>query len=268
MNSNSDQLGPRSDPQLDTRSNVLAPIMEEAKAEKPKKRALGELFSRAFEIYRDNPIMIVPSLLPIAALVLGMLIFAGYVGLIAVFGEGGFVAFSALAGLFLFIILMIVLFLLAEGVTIEMIREASSGNKADLSYAWQVTRDRMEPLVLSSLLAGIIVAFGYVLFFIPGLILSFAFYFVAQTVMIDDKSGVDALRASYRFVEANLSDALIVVLASLAIGAVLPTIPFIGAVLSLLSLPYIYGLATLLYLDYKEGQEWQSKKPKTVVEVS
>jgi hypothetical protein len=244
--------------------------MDEAKAEKPKKRAIGELFTRAFEIYRDNPVMIVPSLIPIAALVLGMVIFAGYVGLIAVFGEGGFVALSVLAGLFLFLILMIVLFLLAEGVTIEMIREASSGSKADLSYAWQVTKEKMEPLVLSSLLAGIIVAFGYVLFFIPGLILSFAFYFVAQTVMIDGKSGVEALKASYRFVEANLSDALIVVLVSMAIGAVLPTIPFIGALVSLLSLPYIYGLATLLYLDCKERQEEneeQLKKPKIAVEV-
>jgi len=86
-------------------------------------------------------------------------------------------------------------------------------------------------------------------------ILSFAFWFVAQTVMIDGKSGTQALKASYRFVEANLSDALIVVLVSLAISAVLPAIPFIGALASLLSLPYIYGLATLLYLDGKVGLE-------------
>jgi hypothetical protein len=237
---------------MNSDSDVIAPIREEAKAEGQKKRALGDLFSRAFQIYRDNPIMIVPSLIPIAALILGMVIFAGYMGLIAVFGEEGFVAFSALAGLFLFIILMIVLFLLAEGMTIEMIREASIGDKADLSRAWQATLAKMEPLLLTSILAGIIVAFGYVLFLIPGLILSFACYFVAQTVMIGGKSGVEALKASYRFVGANLSDALIVVLASLAIGAVLPTIPFIGALLSLLSLPYIYGLATLLYLDSED----------------
>jgi hypothetical protein len=230
-----------------------------------KKRALGDIFSSAFDIYRDNPIMIVPSLIPIAALVLSMVIFAGYIGLMAVFGERGIIAFSALAGLFLFIILMIVLFFVAEGMTIEMIRVASSGDKADLSCAWQVTRSKMEPLLLTSLLAGVIVVFGYVLFFIPGVILSFAFWFVAQTVMIDGKSGADALKASYRFVEANLSDALIIVLASLVIGVMLPSIPFIGALLSLLSLPYIYGLATLLYLDCKVEQ---LEKPKTTVEVS
>jgi len=132
MNPDSDRL----DPQIVIQDSV---ILEEAKAERPKKRALGEIFSRAFQIYRDNPIMIVPSLIPIAALVLVMVIFAGYMGLVAVFGEGEFIAFSALAGLFLFIILMIVFFFLAEGMTIEMIREASSGNKADLSYAWHAT---------------------------------------------------------------------------------------------------------------------------------
>jgi len=251
VNSDFDQLDPQSDPD----PNALVPIMEEAKTKSPGKRALGEIFSRAFQIYRDNPIMIVPSLIPIAVLILGLVIFAGYVGLIAVFGEEGLVAFSAVAGLFLFLILMIVLFFLAEGMTIEMIREASTGNKADLSCAWQATSAKMEPLVLTSLLAGIIVALGYVLFLIPGLILSFAFWFVAQTVMIDGKSGTQALKASYRFVEANLSDALIVVLVSLAISAVLPAIPFIGALASLLSLPYIYGLATLLYLDGKVGLE-------------
>lgn len=265
VNSNSDRI----DPQTDLEPNIPAPVMQEARAKQPKKRALGDIFSRAFEIYRDNPIMVVPSLLPIAALVLGMVIFAGYVGLIAVFGERDFIALSALAGLFLFLIMMIVLFLLAEGMTIEMVREASSGRKADLSCAWQATRARMEPLVLSSLLAGIIIALGYLFFFIPGLILSFALYFVAQTVMIDGKFGMQALKASYGFVEANLSDALIVVLSSLAIGAVLPTIPFIGALLSLLSLPYIYGLATLLYLDYdKGGQDEQLENPDTAVEIS
>ncbi len=250
MNSDLDPMGPQTDPVPD----ALAAIMEDKKEKSPRKRALGEIFSRAFEIYRYNPITIVPSLIPIAAILVGLLIFAGYMGLIAVFGEEGFIAFSALSGLFLFIIFVIVLFFLAEGMTIEMIREASSGNKADLSRAWQSTMAKMEPLVLTSLLAGIIVAFGYVLFFISGLILSFAFYFVAQTVMIDSKSGTEALKASYRFVEANLSDALIVVLASLAIGVVLPGIPFIGAILSLLSLPYIYGLATLLYLDGRDDR--------------
>jgi hypothetical protein len=40
----------------------------------------------------------------------------------------------------------------------------SSGNRAALPCAWQATLAKMQPLVLTSLLAGIIVALGYVLF--------------------------------------------------------------------------------------------------------
>jgi hypothetical protein len=249
MNSDSDPH----DSQSDKEPNALAAVVEDENAKNPGKRPIGEIFSRAYEIYRNNPIMIVPSLIPIAAIILGLLIFVGYIGLIAFFGEEGFIAFSALAGLFLFLIFIIVLLLLAEGMTIEMVREASAGNQADFSLAWQSTRNKVEPLLLTSLLAGIIIALGCMFFFLPGVILSFAFYFVAQAVMIDDKSGMQALKASYHFVEANISDALVVVLVSLAIGAVLPGIPLIGPLIGLLSLPYIYGLATLLYLEDKEG---------------
>lgn len=251
MNSDSEPLDP--DPQLDQKPDALAAVIEDEKGKNPGKKPIGEIFSRAYEIYRNNPIMIVPSLIPIAVIFVTLLTFVGYVGLVAVFGEDGSVAFSVLVGLFMFVVLMIVLFFLAEGMTIEMVREASSGKKADLSSAWQATSARMGPLVVTSFLAGIIVALGYVLFFIPGLILSFAFYFVAQAVMIDDKSGMQALKASYRFVEANLSDSLVVVLVSLAIGAILPGLPLIGPLIFLLTLPYVYGLATLLYLDESGG---------------
>jgi len=112
------------------------------------------------------------------------------------------------------------------------------------------------------------IALGYALFFIPGLILSFAFYFITQVVMIDGRSGLEALKASYRFVEANLSDCLIVVLASLAISAVLHSVPVIGPLLGLISLPYIYALATLLYLDRgsdgKSPQETQGERVEIV----
>jgi hypothetical protein len=178
-----------------------------------------------------------------------MLIFVGYLGLMAIFADGGFLALSFLASIILFAVLMVVLIFPAEGASVEMIRQASMGGAADLSAAWKSTRTNLEPLVLTSILAGIMIALGYALFFIPGLILSLAFYFVTQTVIIDGMSGLDALKASYGFVESNLSDCLIVVLASLAISAILHSVPVIGPPLGLISLPYFYALATLLYLD-------------------
>jgi len=157
-----------------------------------------------------------------------------------------------------------VLIFLAEGASIEMIRQASMGKAADLSTAWKSTRHNLEPLVLTSILAGIMIALGYALFFIPGLIMSFAFYFIAQVVMIDGRSGLEALKKSYRFVEANLSDSIIVVLASLALSAVLHSVPIIGPLLGLISLPYIYALATLLYIDRSRVAEGSIKMQRDV----
>jgi hypothetical protein len=246
-------------------SPVQAEIYDETGAKNPRKRALSQNFFRAFEIYRNNPTMILPSLIPVVALILGFVIFAGFIGFTALFFRDGFVALSAMGGFLLFIIISIALFFMAQGVTIEMVREAYLGNKADLSESWNVSKSKMGPLILSSLLAGIIIALGYMLFIIPGIILSFAFYFVAQVVMIEGKSGSLALRESYGFVRANLTDAAIITLSSLVISIVLHMIPFIGALLGLLSLPYIFALATVLYLDTKEVP---LAKPETRVNIS
>lgn len=257
MNSDLDQPGvdaSRSE-SIDAAEKEAKTGFSDGRAAERRRRSLGEIFSKALDIYRDNPILIVPSLIPVAAMAAGMIFLVGSVGLLAIFSGDDFAAFSAAAILLLFMIAMFALFFLAEGLTIEMIKQASSGGKSDISAAWQSAKQRMEPLILSSLLAGIIVALGYVLLIIPGLILSFAFYFVAQAVMIDGKSGVQALSASYRFVEANLSDALIIVITSLAIGAVLPAIPLVGPLASLLSLPYLYALATLFYMECGRGRD-------------
>ncbi len=245
-------------------AGVPAPVLEGGQAKAPGKMTLGDIFSKAFELYRENPIMIVPSLVPIAALIVGLVIFAGFVGVAAILGGDGLLAFSALGGLLIFIIILIVLFFMAEGVTIEMILQASAGNKADLTLAWEASKGKMEPLILSSVLAGIITVLGYVLLIIPGIILSVIFYFVAQAVMITGKSGMDALKTSYNFVKTNLSDAVIIIIVSVVISVVLPMIPLIGALLSLLALPYIYALATLFYTD---RAEMPPAKPETRVDI-
>lgn len=245
MDSSSDQPGPA--------IGSPDPIAGRERIEQADKMTLGEIFSKAFEIYRNNPIMIVPSLVPIAGLILGLIVFfAGFVGLAAFFGERSFMPLTVVGGIIIFIVIMIVLFIVAEGVTIEMIKEASAGRKVELGHAWEASRSRIEPLIWTSILAGIIIVMGYVLLIVPGLILSAIFYFVAQAVIIDGKSGTEALKASYGFLKANLEDSIVLFLASAAISLLLPMIPLIGFLLSLIAFPYIYGLSTLFYLDRKE----------------
>ena len=125
---------------------------------------ISDMFSRSFEIYKENPAIIVPSLIPIAwAIIATFTILAGVYGAIA----GGFLygdfeeLFTTLIGIGIFVIAFIVLPILAEGMTIAMIRDAFEGGGADLSSAWESTKSKIGALLIASLLVAVILFFGY-----------------------------------------------------------------------------------------------------------
>lgn len=145
-------------------------------------------------------------------------------------------------------IVFLILFILAEGMTIVMIRDAFEGSSADLSSAWESIRGKIGALLIASLLVAVIVGLGYIFLIVPGIILTFLLYFVAQAIMIDDEGAVGSLKASYRFVRDNLGDSVIIILISIAIVGIL-YITLIGYILMPLAMPFLISLATLLYID-------------------
>jgi hypothetical protein len=236
-------------PELDADSARAIP----GKQEPVQKMTVGEIFSRSWEIYKTYPVIIVPSLIPALWAFVGMtFLMAGVAGW-ALFGDMSYLSFFAAASMMgwmmLFLIVLVVLFIIAQGLTIEMIRGALRGQNVNLSSSWEASKSKMATLIFASILSSISIAVGYMLLLIPGLILTAVLYFVAQAVMIDESGVIESLSASYRFVRANLEDSVVIIIISMAIGLVLAAIPAIGPILSLLSLPYIYALATLLYLD-------------------
>jgi len=218
---------------------------------------ISDIFSRSFEIYKENPVIIVPSLIPIAwAIIATFTILAGVYGTIAGgFLYGDFEEFlttlitTLIIGIAIFVIVFIILLILAEGMTIVMVRDAFEGRGADLSSAWESTKGKIGALLIASILVAVIVGLGYICLIIPGLILTFLLYFVAQAIMIDDEGAVGSLKASYRFVMSNLGDSVIIILISIAIAFILSIIPIIGDILLLLAMPFLISLATLLYID-------------------
>jgi uncharacterized membrane protein len=221
--------------------------------------SISDLFSQAFELYRENPIIVVPSLLPVAWSIVSTVLLAAFIFGAAsnpyyMLDEGD--AMTAwisgmIGGSAVFFIIFLALLVLAEGMTIEMIQDAFDGGKADLDRSWQVTKGKLGALIVASIVVSVILFLGYVLFVIPGLILTLLLYFVAQAIMIDDKGALESLGASYDFVKANLTDSTIVVLLSIAIYVVASMIPLIGILLILIAIPYLIALSTLLYIDRK-----------------
>jgi hypothetical protein len=221
---------------------------------------ISDLLSRAFEIYKENPIIVVPSLLPVAwsiisTVFLAALIFGTatrpYYSPYSYDSGGAMMSWVAgmMGGMAVFLIGFLALLVIAEGMTIEMIREAFEGGRADLSSAWESTKGKLAALIVAAIVVSVILFFGYVLLVIPGLILTLLLYFVAQAIMIDNKGALESLGASYNFVKANLTDSAIVALLSIAIYFVLSMIPLLGILLVLVAMPYLIAISTLLYLD-------------------
>lgn len=218
---------------------------------------ISDLLSRAFELYKENPIIAVPSLLPVAWSIISTVLLAAFI-----FGtasrpyymyDSGDAMMAWISGVIggtaVFFIVFLALLVLAEGMTIDMIQDVFEGGKADLGRSWQSTKGKLGALIIAAIVVSVILFLGYVLLVIPGLILTLLLYFVAQTIMIDNKGALESLGASYDFVKANLTDSAIVALLSVAIYFVLSMIPLLGILLVLIAMPYLIALSTLLYID-------------------
>lgn len=218
---------------------------------------ISDLLSRAFKLYEENPIIIIPSLLPVAWSIISAVFIAAFV-----FGTAyrhhypyepeGFMPgwiVGMMGGVAVFTIVFLALLILAQGMTIEMVQQAFKGGRADLSSAWEITKGKLATLIIAGIAVSVILFIGYALLIIPGLILTLLLYFISQAIMIDNKGALESLGTSYNFVKVNLEDSAIIALLSIAIYFVLSMIPFIGILLVLVAIPYLTALSTLLYID-------------------
>ena len=166
--------------------------------------SIGEIFRESFELYKENPIIIIPSLLPVLWLLIMSII--GPAVFLALFAAnpymtGGYLAM--MAGYVVFFLVFVFLFLIAEAMTVEIIRQAYDEGRTHLGEAFHVTLERLGPLLLGTLLVTIFVSVGEFLFVLPGLILMFLFWFVPQAIIIDEEGGFGCLGRSIQFFREN-----------------------------------------------------------------
>jgi len=98
-------------------------------------------------------------------------------------------------------------------------------------------------------LVAILLTIGYIVFVLPGLILTFVLWFVPQAIMLEEEGAISSLRRSFEFVRDNFLDALIIVLVSIGLYVILSVIPYIGWIVLLVATPYYICLSTLLYIE-------------------
>ncbi len=219
---------------------------------------LGDLFSKAADFCSNNPVVFVPPVLSgiisaIIYVILGVSAFGMFRGFkpaqVGPIGPGvptpslyGFLAITALAS-----IIVMVISLVFNGWTIAMVKHGVEENFIDLNSSFSYTLSKLAPLLVASILVGLIIGIGLVLCVIPGIIAAILLALTLQAVVVDDYGAVEALSISYNVVKKNFFEVLIVIIVQFVVAAILGMIPYVGAILAGLSGAYFTVLLTLLY---------------------
>ena len=176
---------------------------------------------------------------------------------------GKFVGYLLLA--LLLIPLQIIATYLAQAALIPVIGDRALGGNMDFKQAWALVMKRLVPLLVTSILGGLAIGIGILFCVLPGLVLAFLFAFSAPVVMLEHKSGVEALKRSQQLVKNHWLEVLLVGLVyAVTIGVVSWLLQrILGATLGPLVHPFVsaalFPLPTLalvlLYLDLRRVDE-------------
>lgn len=206
-----------------------------------------QVFQKGWDGLLKNPVLIVPSL--VAFLIIFVLSFL-FVGSAVGMTMGGMMrgarglgpGFGVLAGTTLLVMgLSIVLSMVAGGMMVAMAHDTLVGRVTSLGSGLAATRRRLGDLIVASILGGLIIGIGFMLFLVPGLIAAFFLLFTLPAVMLGGMSGTGALSASVKLVSSHLSDSLLLAFGLLVIGLL---VGIVGMVFRFV--PVLGALATVI----------------------
>lgn len=189
---------------------------------------IGVIFKESFDLVRRNIVIIVPpigvsvftTLLTLLFIGAGVFKLSGMdAGMNTVPGAGGMMVYG-----FFFGIISMILQGLSQGMTIAMADEAMREGRCSLQYGYRRAMERVGALFVASVIFSILVSVGMMLFFIPGLIVTYIFMFTFVIIMTENRDGIEALKGSFSTVRTNLSQTFILFAALAGVGVLLSII--------------------------------------------
>lgn len=158
---------------------------------------------------------------------------------------------------------------LIAAATIHLLKRLADRERPHAGRSIQAGLDVFAPVFLAVLLAGIGTAVGLVVLILPGIYVAVRWYFVPQSVVIDNTRSTDALRASWTLtngfwlrtfgviVLANIiaflpASLVVLPLQALAESADRQAISLAGMILTeALTAPFVALVSTLLFFDIR-----------------
>lgn len=244
---------------------------------------ISQILKESFVVSKKNPFIFVPMLVAGAFSGLLSLIFLGsaipmadrYAGeQVASNPEQAMVGFGAvLSGVFLVSVISGIVGLLAHGMTVAMADLELKEQNASLKAGWSRLVSRLTPLIIASIVVGIIVAIASMLLLLPGLIVVFLLMFTLVAVMVDEQGAFQAIRHSFDVVTKNFRATFVLFLVLIALGVIagvlsfaLGLIPILGAVLTMIISALYTGYITIfLVRTYRDLEPNPSAPPEAEV---
>jgi hypothetical protein len=222
----------------------------------PNRLDPGAVLRRVFTIYGQQAAVLIPA---------ALLLFLPIAALTGAIETGGYRPGAALIAFFLGIIGSVWF----QGIVVEAVRDIRDGRRdVSLTELFRAAAPALGPLLLVGLVAGIGVAFGFLLLIVPGLILLTIWAVVAPVVVLERPGVMDAFSRSRELVRGNgwpvFGVLMLLVLLEIAGSTILSaalgndtfTQSFIGSIItSALIAPLGAIAATVMYYDLRELRE-------------
>jgi hypothetical protein len=212
--------------------------------------SVGQLLKQSWELFKTRvKTLLLVSVIGVAVIVVISLIFGGGM---AFFGsnmdaQGVPEGMSLVTMIIMIVIVMLVAFLEQGALVSAVSSPADNGVGAAYRAAW----NKFGPFLWTSILGGIIIAIGFVLLIVPGVIIAVWFSVAGFIVMNEGKNGWSALAASKAYVAGRWGKVFVYLLVLVVIGVLLSIVAgFLGQfgnlIVQLLVMPwtvaYSYGI--------------------------
>jgi hypothetical protein len=220
-----------------------------------KALSIGEILDASFTLYRRH----FGVFLTIAAVCVGpatgLRIYAAT--------SGGLALHPGI--LLLFFVLSFLGSFVAAGASLRVISGAYLDREPDVGEALETAVEKMGPLIGAAFGVGLFVTLGFLLLVVPGIIVWCGLALASQVVVLENVSGMDALKRSWELTKgfkgkvfsSGFIVACLITVPAAAIGAIFsgPKGDVVAAVFSLLVTPVFYIVYTILYYDLRVRKE-------------
>jgi hypothetical protein len=243
-------------------------------------KGLGAILSAAFEIYKANAsgLILVVAVVVIPLTFIGAffdgVVFAPTTHTEVILGQQVEVttqsAFIGLFGALIALAITVIISAVLQAALIRAAAQATIGDPVDIdaSYKWGFAR--FGSVLLISILVGLAVLGGLILFIIPGIIFGIMFSVSVAALVVENHKGTDAMSRSWNLVKGHFWHALVVLLVSgIITGIIGGIINSIGLAISdnwfvtwifrsaaqILVAPFAALVGVLLYIDLRARSE-------------